>query len=320
MNNSYSKGIIYCLLATISWGAMFPVMTDALQYMDPFNFTTIRYSIAGLAFAILLASREGINGFTLKGERWALAWLFGTLGFAGFGFLVFLGQRMAGASGALTASIMMATMPMLGLLTVWLLKNNRPHASTFGFILMSFVGVLMVITNGNIEEVINSPLNMTANLLLITGALCWVLYTVGGSYFPDWSPVRYTTMTTLLGMISVIAIDIALILNGKIAAPTLSTVRIVTPHLLYMALVAGLLAVLCWNIGNKIITPTNGVLFMDIVPVTAFIVSALSGVVPSTIQLAGAGITAAALILNNLNQRKLAKAKLPLNNIVSGQS
>ena len=49
---------------------------------------------------------------------------------------------------------------------------------------------------------------------------------------------------------------------------------------------------------------------MDVVPVTAFIVSALSGVVPTSVQLLGAGITATALILNNLNQRKLAQAKL----------
>lgn len=309
MKISYSKGIMCCLLATISWGAMFPVMTDALQHIDPFNFTTIRYGIAGLAFSFILLLREGVKGFSLKGERWVLAWLFGTLGFAGFGFLVFLGQQMAGPSGALTASIMMATMPMLGLLTIWALKKNRPHTSTFGFILMSFAGVLLVITNGNAGAVLNSPLNMTANFLLITGALCWVLYTVGGSYFPHWSPVRYTTITTVLGMLSVIAIDSTLILTGHIMVPDMSIVSTVTPHLLYMALIAGLMAVLCWNIGNKIITPTNGVLFMDVVPVTAFIVSALSGIMPSSIQLAGAGITATALILNNLNQRKQAQVK-----------
>lgn len=320
MNNSYSKGFICCLLATLSWGAMFPVMSDALQYIDPFNFTTIRYAIAGLAFALILLYMEGKRGFNLKGERWGLAWLFGTFGFAGFGFLVFLGQHMAGPSGALTASIMMATMPMLGLLTIWLLKKNRPHVSTFGFILMSFVGVLLVISNGNIAEVVNSPSNLTANFLLIAGALCWVLYTVGGSYFPHWSPIRYTTMTTLLGMISVAAIDVVLVLTGYISAPSVSTVSIVMPHLMYMALIAGLMAVLCWNVGNKIITATNGVLFMDIVPVTAFIVSALSGVIPTSAQLLGASITAIALILNNLNQRKLAQAKLSVAAIVASRS
>lgn len=305
--NTYLKGLICCLLATVSWGAMFPVMTHALTRIDPFNFTTLRYSIAGIAFALLLMYREGRTAFRLKGERWGLAWLFGTFGFAGFGFLVFLGQHLAGPDGALTASIMMATMPMLGLLTIWVLKKNRPQARTFGFILLSFSGVVLVITNGNMLSVLHSPVSLTANLLLIAGALCWVLYTIGGSYFPDWSPVRYTTLTTLLGMISVAAIDLLLMLTGTISVPDAASVTSVIPHLLYMALVAGLMAVLCWNIGNSIITATNGVLFMDVVPVTAFIVSALNGVVPTHVQIVGATITATALILNNLSQRKLAQ-------------
>ncbi|TCL03122.1 DMT family transporter [Sodalis ligni] len=320
MKNTYFKGLICCVLATVSWGAMFPIMTNALIHMDPFNFTTLRYGIAGLAFAILLLFLEGHKSFNLKGERWGLAWLFGTLGFAGFGFLVFLGQHLAGPAGALTASIMMATMPMLGLLTVWILKKNRPHNSTFGFILLSFSGVLLVVTNGNATAVLDSPMNITANLLLISGALCWVLYTIGGTYFPGWSPVRYTTLTTLLGMISVTSINAILILTGTIPVPQISAVTDVVPHLFYMALVAGLMAVLCWNVGNKILTATNGVLFMDVVPVTAFIVSALNGVVPSKVQLVGAAITATALVLNNLNMRKLTQAKLAPAKVITSRN
>lgn len=309
--NAYIKGLLCCLLATVSWGVMFPVMTHALTRIDPFNFTTLRYGIAGIAFALLLLFREGRPAFQLKDERWVLAWLFGTLGFAGFGFLVFLGQHLAGPGGALTASIMMATMPMLGLLTIWALKNVRPQASTFGFILLSFSGVVLVITDGNVSAVLHSPASLTANLLLIAGALCWVLYTIGGSYFPGWSPLRYTTLTTLLGMTSVVAIDLLLMGTGLITVPDAAAVTTVIPHLLYMALIAGLMAVLCWNIGNRIITLTNGVLFMDVVPITAFIVSALNGVVPTHVQIAGAVLTATALVLNNLSQRKMARQAVP---------
>ncbi|WP_407217755.1 DMT family transporter [Enterobacter hormaechei] len=305
--NTYIKGLLCCLLATVSWGAMFPVMTHALIRIDPFNFTTIRYGIAGIAFALLLLFSEGRPAFRLKNERWGLAWLFGTLGFAGFGFLVFLGQHLAGPGGALTASIMMATMPMLGLLTIWALKKVRPRASTFGFILLSFSGVVLVITDGNASVVLHSPASLTANLLLITGALCWVLYTIGGSYFPGWSPLRYTTLTTLLGMTSVAATDLLLMVTGIITVPDAAAITAVIPHLLYMALIAGLMAVLCWNIGNRIVTPTTGVLFMDVVPVTAFIVSALNGVVPTHVQIAGATLTATALLFNNLSQRKMAQ-------------
>jgi hypothetical protein len=61
--------------------------------------------------------------------------------------------------------------------------------------------------------------------------------------------------------------------------------------------------VLCWNLGNKILTPLNGVLFMDVVPITAFTVSAIQGIRPGPVQIVGASITAVALILNNIYLR-----------------
>jgi hypothetical protein len=61
--------------------------------------------------------------------------------------------------------------------------------------------------------------------------------------------------------------------------------------------------------GNKIITPVNGVLFMNVVPVAAFAVSALSGIVLTPMQLAGAAITVAALVMNSLYQRRGFKGK-----------
>ncbi|HLO77987.1 MAG TPA: DMT family transporter [Magnetospirillum sp.] len=308
MQTHYARGVLLCLVATVSWGTMFPIMTGALERIDPFTFTALRYTIAGAAFLILLVLREGVGALRLGGERVLLAWFLGSCGFAGFGFLVFLGQQMAGPQGALTASIMMATMPMLGLLVNWLVRKARPPVYSFGFIALSFAGVTMVITNGDLASLLLSPQSYLAGIPLGLGALCWVTYTVGGSLFPHWSPYRYTAITTALGMISVYAVNLILVASGTIALPGLQTVVDVAPHLAYLALVAGLLAVPCWNMGNKILTPMNGVLFMDVVPLTAFAVSAASGVVPQPAQLVGATITAAALILNNLCQRNALRA------------
>lgn len=304
MKTKYSLGAFFCVIATLSWGGMFPVMTSALKHIDPFNFTAMRYTIAGLAFLFILLFREGPKSLNLKGERVILAWLLGTAGFAGFGFLVFLGQKLAGPTGALTASIVMATMPMLGLLVGWIVKGAKPPMVTLGFILLSFFGVILVITNGNISALLSQPQSFAAYVPLLLGALCWVIYTIGASYFPTWSPYRYTTVTTLLGLTSIFAIDFVLTMVGYISVPTVSDVIVVMPHLLYMSLVAGLIGVLSWNMGNKIITPLNGVLFMDIVPVTAFTVSALTGIIPSQVRIYGACITGVALILNNLYQRQ----------------
>ncbi|MDB5935342.1 MAG: hypothetical protein JWQ01_2686 [Massilia sp.] len=304
MNTSYTRGMLYCLTATLSWGAMFPVMASALTRVDPFTLTSLRYSTAGVAFLLLLVAREGRASLRLRGERAWLAWLLGSAGFGGFGFLVFLGQQLAGSNGALTASIMMATMPMLGILVNWALRKAVPPAWSVAFMALSFCGVVPVITKGDLGRLLRTPGNYGAYLLIILGALCWVIYTVGASFFPTWSPYKYTAITTALGMTSVLTVNGILYASGLVALPSTSALSFVVPHVVYMALVAGVVGVLCWNLGNHIVTPLNGVLFMDVVPVTAFAISAAQGVVPTQIQLMGAFLTASALILNNACMRR----------------
>jgi drug/metabolite transporter (DMT)-like permease len=300
----YSKGVIFCLIATVAWGVLFPIMSHALTRIDAFTFTTLRYLIAGLAFLGVMLWREGIGALRLSGERIGLIWLFGTIGFAGFGFLVFLGQQMSGPQGALSASIMMATQPMMALLLNWVVRKTTPPKVSFFFILMSFCGVSLVISQGHPLAMLHTPQNFGADLLILVGGLCWVIYTFGAHLFPHWSPYRYTSVTNLFGFVSILVITLTLYATGLVPVPSAANVISITPHLLYAALIAGLLAVLMWNIGNKIITPMNGMLFMDVIPVTEFAISSFSGTVPSTAQIVGASLSAAALVLNNIAMRK----------------
>jgi drug/metabolite transporter (DMT)-like permease len=309
---NYSRGVLLCLIATVSWGGMFPVMTSALRHIDPFTFTCLRYGIAGLVFLAVLLVKEGRGALNIRGQRPGLAWLFGTAGFAGFQFLVFLGQKWAGPEGALVASIMMATMPMLGFLVNWVVRKAVPPRAALAFILMSFAGVVLVVTKGNIVGLFAEPGAFKADLLIILGALCWVIYTVGATFFPKWSPVKYTTVTTGLGMTSAVAITAILLATGLVDVPSGGQIGSVLPELAYMSLVAGFVGVLAWNVGNKILTPLNGVLFMDVVPITAFIVSALTGTIPVAMQIVGALVTASALVCNNLVMRhRMAAASAP---------
>lgn len=304
MTSSNTKGVLLCLVATISWGGMFPVMTGALTHVDPYTFTCARYTIAGLALMGVLLAVEGRAALRITPRETFAAWLLGTVAFTGFGFLVFLGQQMAGPRGALMASIMMATQPMLGLLVNWAVRKVRPPLFSFAFILLSFFGAILVASEGNLSALFRQPGNYLANGLIVAGALCWVVYTVGASFFPNWSPVRYTALTTGLGLGSVYVATMALGVLGAFTVPTAGAYLDVMPHLLYMAFAAGFVGVLCWNVGNRILTPLNGVLFMDVVPLTAFAISAAEGVVPTPMQVAGAGLSCAALVANNLYLRR----------------
>ncbi|MGK4581601.1 DMT family transporter [Kitasatospora sp. HPMI-4] len=304
MTSKYSRGVLLCVIAAASWGGMFPVMTGALKHIDPFTFTCLRYTIAGVAFLALLLTLEGKSALNLKGERVGLAWFLGTSGFAGFQFLVFLGQKLVGPDGALIASIMMVLQPLLGFLTNWVVRKVAPPRGAFVFIAMSLVGVLLVITNGHLGVLVQRPQAYGADGLIILGALCWVIYTMGGSFYPNWSPVKYTTVTTGLGLTSTYVITAALLAFGAVKMPTGHDVVTILPHLAYMSIAAGVIGVLFWNLGNKAIGPLNGVLFMDVVPITAFTISAFQGNRPGAMQLIGALISAIALVLNNMYLRR----------------
>ena len=298
----YSKGALLCLVAALSWGGMFPVMGHVLRHVDPFLFASLRYGLAGIGFVVLLVFLEGRGALNLKGERTFFAWLFGTAGFAGFGFLAFLGQQLAGRDGALTASIIMATQPLLSLLVIWVLRKVAPPIYSFLFILISFLGIVLVVTKGDVFSLAHAQ-HYGANVLILGGALCWVLYTVGATFYPTWSPVRYTTVTTVLGLTSVFTINGFLYAANILPVPTTVAVASIVPDLLYMVVVAGFIGVLAWNSGNKILTPINGMLFINLVPLTAFVISAFQGIVPATAQVVGACLTAAAVISNNLYLR-----------------
>ncbi len=299
MSQSYFKGAALCLTATTVWGGMFPVMSTALSHVDPFTFTSIRYAIAGLMFIILAVLIEGQSGIELRGQRIGLAWLFGTAGFAVFNFLIFFGQQLAGKDGALTASVMFATMPMLGLLMNWYVTKTAPSPYSFFFIFMSFVGVVFVVSKGNIAAIIDSPQNYIADGIMLFAALCWVIYTVGGTFFPAWSSYKYTAVTTVLGLLSAIVINVVLFASGAIPFPSHDDFGDILPQMAYMSLVAGVIGVLSWNLGNKIITPANGVLFMNAEPITTFIISAIQGNIPDKMQIVGASLTCTALVLNS---------------------
>lgn len=62
-------GSFLCLLAVTAWGFMFPVMANALQFIDPFFFTTIRYGSAAIIFLILLLITEGKTSLRLEKEH-----------------------------------------------------------------------------------------------------------------------------------------------------------------------------------------------------------------------------------------------------------
>lgn len=293
-----------CLLAAMLWGGQFPVMAGVFYRLDPFTFTSLRYLIAATVLVIILAILEGRRGLSLMDRRIPLAFLVGSIGFSGFNFLIFQGQQMIGSNGALVAAVMVATQPMLGIMVSACTRRCLPGLPQLICILLSFIGVVMVITRGDLSLLTHqSGLAKVAGIMLL-GSLCWVLYTQSAVLFPHWSVYRYSALTCLLGLPVMLVINALLIERGNVPVPQFSIIGGLWPQLGYMSLLTGSVAVLCWIASNRSVGSDNGILFMNIVPVTTFVISLLQGIQVVKIQLVGVGCVCVALILNNLYTRR----------------
>lgn len=297
------RGAIMCLLASAAWGAMFPVAESAFRHLDPFYFSVIRYSAVSIILIAMLWIKEGRQSLSFGGKAKAL-WFFGTMAFTVYNLLVFWGQNKLGTSGVILASVSEALMPILSVLVLWIYKRRKPEPPTILCIAAALIGCVLVITKGDFSAFIVSGGGLFPVLVIFIGVLGWAIYTLGGDQFKDWSVLRYTTLSCVLGTATSVAIVVLLTALDVMQAPTLQSVFSVSYELSFMIIVAGLLALISWNAGIKILTPINGILFINFVPVTTFIITVIQGHTMTVYEIGGTLLIMAALIANNMYQRR----------------
>ncbi|MFF2090784.1 DMT family transporter [Paenibacillus sp. NPDC058174] len=302
-------GSALCLTASVSWGAMFPVARSALHSIDPFYFSMIRYLIVTMILVCILWMKEGRSAFRFEGKGRKLLF-YGTMAFTVYNFLVFSGQKLMGDSGTITASIMEVLMPLISILILWYRTKKRPARATLITICIALAGTLLVITDGNLSFFSMAAQHLVPVTLIFFGVVGWVLYSLGGSEFAEWSTLRYSTLTCLLGTsVSVVIVLFGTLFN-LIPLPAWETLVSVRYEMSFMVIMPGLLALLSWNAGLKKLTPVNGILFISLVPVTTFVIMIFQGYTISIYEFYGALLVIFALIRNNINQRRAGKMRL----------
>src|SRR5919199_1736588 len=126
------------LTAALAFGTMFPVGASALHHVDAFHLTAIRYALASVVFLVVLAAVEGRAALAVTGRRRALElWALGTMGFAGFNLLAYLGL---GSSTPQHASVFVALMPVLTLAGNAAITRVVPPRATIGFAGLALAG------------------------------------------------------------------------------------------------------------------------------------------------------------------------------------
>src|SRR4051795_7520984 len=146
MSNKAAAPLL-ALVAVLSWGAMFPIAAHAIPHVEPLHLTALRYGLASLAFVALLWRLEGARSLLPEGRVLRL-WILGTVGFAGFNLLSYIGLEHTGPRNA---ALIVPTMPLLTALVRWLRDGVRPAGATVGATVVALTGVMLVISGGDLS-------------------------------------------------------------------------------------------------------------------------------------------------------------------------
>ena len=296
----FATGVAFAGTAALIWGGQFVVGKSALSRVDAYPLTTIRYALAASVLLLVLVAVEGPRALRLEGRGLRLFAL-GSLGFAGFNLLAYTGLAHARPQ---SASLIVALGPLLTALVLWRRTRVRPSRATFAFLGVALVGVALVVSEGHPATIVEGAVGWGDGLVL-AGVFSFVLYSLGAAEFAHLSPLRYTALTAGLGWLTMAAATVALVGVGLATWPSTEQLHDVSPQIAYLAIPGAVVAVLTWNAAIGAIGPQNAVLFSNLIPVTTFVIEIVRGYRPNGVEVAGAALTIAALVANNLFARRV---------------
>ena len=291
------------VLATTAWGGLFHAGKQALTGLDPFWFTVLRYAGATSLLALLQSLIGGFRWDLLRAHGLKL-FAFGMLGYGMFGIMVFIGLSKSQPSHE---AVIMATMPLTTLFIRWAFDGQRPQWWAFAGALLAIVGVSLVSGLWHSGSVQNTEI-LTGDLIALVGTLGWIFYTRGAQKLPQLSVIEYTTYTALMSFPGLVVVAVVATLTGFAHPPTAYNVVSVLPSLLYIVVIATVLAALAFNQGVRRLGASNGILFINLVPVSALLIGFALGEQPTLTEMIGIGLVIAALLLIGSRMKSTAPA------------
>ena len=254
------KPVLAIITVNFLWGLDFIAIEYMMDYMSPAIFTLTRLAICAAVLVVMCFKFKG--GINIKKEdRFRIA-IAGAVGMALYFSIENLGTGLTSAS---FSSLIMATVPVFGMIGDRLLFGNRITPVKVVCIIASIAGVWLLVSG---EPMGVNPVGLAS---MITAAMLWTFFIIYTKTLFD----RYDLLTLLTGLFVaglLAQIPIAIISQAVTHAPV-----VITPTCVLITVATALLCILVgefayvYAIGK--LSPTTVSAFENVLPVTTVLFS-----------------------------------------------
>lgn len=159
--------------AVVVWGASFIATKLALREVSPVVVIWLRFGIGVLILGGYVAQRRE---FTLPAKR--EIGYFALIGFLGITFHQWLQVTGLVTAKATTTAWIITTVPIFIALLGRIMLNERLGWDRIAGILIATIGVILVISHGDVRSVLSGQIGTTGDLLVLISAANWAVFSV----------------------------------------------------------------------------------------------------------------------------------------------
>lgn len=259
------------VLATLFWGSNFVFGRVLVQTVPPFHLSVMRWMI-GLLFFLPFAWPEWNVHKQLMVRNWKLLFWLAVTGVAGFNSLLYVAVQY---TTSINASLVNSTAPILiVILSVMFLREKMVSIQYVG-IIISFVGVIWVFTNGHFERLLSLSFNK-GDLFVMVAVICWSVYSILMKKWGVILPKKALFLSTIiLGILILFPFSLWEVFHTSFSFTQLKVSDWI--GILYLGIFPSIISFVCWNEGVIQVGPAKSSNFLHLILVFAGIIAVIVG-------------------------------------------
>ena len=298
-NKNILFAFVLLIASSLFWsGNFFTGNIASLYDLTPFKLSFLRWS---LAFLLLLPFTYKRIILDLNKYKKNLPYLIITsiLGVTIFNSFTYLSLQ---TSMVINSSIMASITPLLIILFSWLIFKTQTYFMQFFGIILSILGVLLIISKANLNNLINLDFTI-GDLWMLAAVFSWGLYSVLLKKIDSTlSQLATLEVMIFIGLIFIFPFYFFESLNNSFLPKDSNEILMIT----YVAIFASITSFFAWNKGVSIVGANKASLFLHLIPVFSSMWAILFlGEVFSFFHLLGTVFIIFGIVLSNVNRKKI---------------